>query len=228
MIIRRYSETYLNANCYILGAEAGVVVDPGAGSAQWAASTLAELHLDLAGVLLTHGHADHVWDAAIVAGEAPVWIMDADRVRLEDPARGNLHPAELIAAIAGHPWQRPVRIERADAGFTAGGITFEVLPAPGHTEGSAVFTFAGELDSASRTLLSSDAHPTLHALTGDVIFRNGIGRTDLMGGDADAMRISLGYLRDHLEPERNLLPGHGSTSTWGRELRTSPFLHGAL
>ena len=80
MIFLRYSETLIEANCYILcdeTARKALVVDPGAGSAAWVKRALQARGLTLGAVLCTHGHADHVWDAGLVAGDDVVVCLPA-------------------------------------------------------------------------------------------------------------------------------------------------------
>ena len=75
MIFLRYSNTFIEANCYILADETqrkALVVDPGAGARDWVKNSLAARDLQLSAVLCTHGHGDHVWDSAAVAGKIPV------------------------------------------------------------------------------------------------------------------------------------------------------------
>ena len=86
-----------------------------------------------------------------------------------------------------------------------GGGTLTVLHTPGHTPGSVVYRADGFL------------------FTGDTLFDGSVGRTDLPGGDAGALRASLCRLAA-LPPETVICPGHGGTSTIGRQIRTNPFL----
>ncbi|MFC2609426.1 MAG: MBL fold metallo-hydrolase, partial [Peptidiphaga gingivicola] len=89
MIFLRYNRTLIEANCYILAdsqQRVALVVDPGAGSAEWIEETLTSRRLSLGGVLCTHGHIDHVWDSGLIAGEAPVYVPGPDLYRMEDPA----------------------------------------------------------------------------------------------------------------------------------------------
>ena len=97
-----------------------------------------------------------------------------------------------------------------------------MLHAPGHTEGSVMFALADRARRAARA--RSDARP--HLVSGDVLFAGSIGRTDLPGGDHDAMQRSLRDVVLPLPDATLVLPGHGPATTMGRERATNPYLQG--
>jgi hydroxyacylglutathione hydrolase len=143
-----------------------------------------------------------------------------DAYRLVNPL-ATLEPA-LIAMFeqqfgtrAG--WREPDDIVRLADGqrLPLAGLEIGVVHAPGHTEGSVMFalpTAPAEVD-ASRTLLS-----------GDVLFAGSIGRSDLAGGDPDAMMRSLAAKVLPQPDDTLVLPGHGPSTTIGRERRSNPYL----
>jgi glyoxylase-like metal-dependent hydrolase (beta-lactamase superfamily II) len=88
------------------------------------------------------------------------------------------------------------------------GIDFDVLHTPGHTPGHCCFHVPSE------GLLFS----------GDQLFAGSIGRTDLPGGDYDALMMSMRERIVPLPPETTVFPGHGATTTLAAELATYPFL----
>ncbi|WP_312350349.1 MBL fold metallo-hydrolase [Actinomyces sp.] len=226
---------FFGANCMVLVPEGGtlaLVVDPSAGVLGTIRSTLEEQGVDVGAVLCTHGHPDHVWDAAEVSswgtGEdptspVPVWIPGPDLHRLEDPLSGVPMRPEALDLV----WVRPqdVRAVPGDTFEPVPGLRLLMVPAPGHTEGSAVFLGEGDLrvDTAGDTVVERrGAAPW--ALTGDVLFAGSVGRTDLPGGDEVQMRHTLRTLANALDPETVLLPGHGPWTTMRRELASNPYL----
>ena len=87
---------------------------------------------------------------------------------------------------------------------------------PGHTPGSTVFAIA------------SAGGPAQHLISGDVLFNNGIGRTDLVGGDGVAMAKSLARMMTTYDDGMMVFPGHGEVTTIGDERRRSGYLRMAL
>ncbi len=224
------------ARCSVI-ADAGacVVVDPGALVTASVVSVVEERGLAPCGVLLTHGHVDHTWDAADVADAlgVPVWVHAADAYRLADPF-GTLGPlggaahdpsgplAQALAAAGADPraYRAPSDIRTFgtaelvvgrddDVVLPLGALAVRARHAPGHTEGSTIYLVDG---------------PPALAFTGDVLFAGTIGRTDLPGGDDARMRATLREVVARLDPELVVLPGHGPTSTVADELARNPFL----
>ena len=101
------------------------------------------------------------------------------------------------------------------------GLGFEVLHAPGHTEGSVMFTVDEVPDGIADQV---DVDRTL--LSGDVLFAGSIGRTDLPGGDPAAMDRSLREVVLPLPDSTLVLPGHYQATTMDRERATNPYLQG--
>ncbi|MCH8629225.1 MBL fold metallo-hydrolase [Arsenicicoccus piscis] len=217
-------------NCYVVAPAPGeqcLVVDPGIGVLDQLQATLREHRLKPAAVLLTHGHLDHVFSVTPVCtsgddGELPAYIHGDDRYRLHDPVE--LLEPQLRAALQAQfpgPWREPsdVQMLRDHEHLDLAGLGVDVLHAPGHTEGSAMFGLTGVPDGvavdASRTMLS-----------GDVLFAGSIGRTDLPGGDHQAMQRSLRDVVLPLADDTLVLPGHGPATTMARERATNPYLQG--
>jgi hydroxyacylglutathione hydrolase len=213
-------------NCFVVAPRAGeecVVVDPGVGVESRLAEVLAEHRLRPAAVLLTHGHVDHVYAVTPVCSGYGVAasIHDDDRYRLADPL-STLDPA-LIAMFeqqfgAKAAWREPDDVVRLTDGqrLSIAGLELDVVHAPGHTEGSVMFalpTAPSGVPDAGSTLLS-----------GDVLFAGSIGRSDLPGGDPDAMMRSLARAVLPLPDDTVVLPGHGPSTTIGRERRSNPYL----
>lgn len=208
-------------NCYVLARDPGqpcVIVDPGQDSIARVQEIIREHKLLPAAVLLTHGHIDHVWSVAPLTAEfeVPAVIHSADRHRLADPAGTSMVAArEQLMAMTKNALEltepSDIRVLDNDANIEIAGLEFGVHHAPGHTEGSTVFTVLGDRDA-----------PMM--LSGDVLFAGSIGRTDLPGGNASAMRASLERVILPQPDETEVLPGHGASTTIGAERVSNPFL----
>jgi hydroxyacylglutathione hydrolase len=148
----------------------------------------------------------------------PQWFTP--RTRLEDPLR-TLDPA-LVAMLEAQfgkaaTWTPPddVTVARDGDVLQLAGLALHVIHAPGHTEGSVMFSMDQAPDGV-------DAGSTV--LSGDVLFAGSIGRTDLPGGDHAAMLRSLRTKVLVLPDDALVLPGHGPATTIGRERATNPYL----
>jgi len=184
-------------NVYVLADERSreaIAIDTAIPSLAWISDELAARSWTLRLIVSTHGHWDHVGDNAAVAAHtgAPIAVHPLDRQRL-------VQPDALWAPFEIPPSVPAVDLaEGGDVRF--GEIRLRVLHTPGHTEGSVCL-----LDADDGRLFS-----------GDTLFAAGWGRVDLPGGDAEAMASSLSRLSD-LEDRLGVLPGHGATTTLGRE-----------
>ncbi|MBN6040879.1 MBL fold metallo-hydrolase [Amycolatopsis sp. 195334CR] len=207
MLVVGFPSGAFAANCYLVARDAGtecVIIDPGQEAAPKVAAALDEHRLTPVAVLATHGHFDHVADAA--AFGLPVHLRPEDRGLLTDPASGA--SPQLLAALgdAVRPVEPVELVDLTDGDLEIAGLTITVAHTPGHTPGSAIFRL-GEL-----------------AFTGDTLFAGSIGRTDLPGGSVSQLEQSLADRLLTLDDRTVVLPGHGGTSTIGRERQANPFL----
>ena len=208
----------LACNCYVLAERAGadaIVVDPGQRAMGQLRQILDEHRLTPAAVLLTHGHIDHIWSAQKVADTygCPAYIHPEDRFMLSDPIKGFGPRLGQIAfgALFREPKQ-VLELDRDGDKLDIGDTVVTVDHTPGHTRGSVVFRVAGDGSEI--------------AFTGDTLFRQSVGRTDLPGGSGRDLLGSIVTKLMVLDDDTVVLPGHGEKSTIGLERRTNPFLEG--
>jgi hydroxyacylglutathione hydrolase len=197
MIIKGGTFGSVATNTYVVFEHAGgpaLIVDPAAGSQQWVAHILASNDLTPIAVWTTHGHWDHVVEAHVWAAQGiPIWAGTGD----EDWLRA---PAPFNPALFGNPPATPgvepeLIVEDGDV-LRVGQMEFSVLHTPGHSPGCYV-----AWDRASN-----------HALVGDLIFAQGIGRTDFPRSSPADMMASLERTLDTLPGDARIYPGHGP---WG-------------
>lgn len=194
----------LETNCWLAGDAGGgsiVVVDP-AGDAARLLAAIGDS--DVAAVVLTHGHFDHLGAADEVrrATGAPLAVHRADAPWITSPAGtgGLLFGFDASAAEADR------LLDDGDA-VVAGGLTLRVLHTPGHTPGGICLL----------------AEREGHLFSGDTVFAGSVGRTDFPGGDARALARSIGERLSPLPDDTVVHPGHGPDTTIGRERRVNPF-----
>ena len=184
-------------NVHILADPASreaIAIDTAIPSLDWIAGELAERGWTLKLIVSTHGHWDHIGDNAAVAEHtgAQIAVHPLDRDRLTAP-QALFAPFEIPPSVPA--------VDLAEGGVIRfGTLRLRVLHTPGHTEGS--------------VCLHADDEGLL--FSGDTLFAGGWGRVDLPGGDPAAMVESIGRLAG-LEDHLGVLPGHGGTTTIGRE-----------
>ena len=220
MLIAGFPAGPWGTNCYVVASGPGtecVVIDPGKDAAAGVEAVVREHNLKPVSVLVTHGHVDHMWCVAPVAGtyDATAYIHPNDRHLLANPMAGM--SAETTAMMLGGKYEfaEPDRVEELSDGqsLTLAGLEFLVDHAPGHTAGSVAFRAPYAEDDIAEIMFS-----------GDLLFAGSIGRTDLPGGDHATMLRSL---RDKVLPLADnvvVLPGHGEQTSIGRERATNPYL----
>ncbi|MGD9573795.1 MAG: MBL fold metallo-hydrolase [Thermoleophilia bacterium] len=197
MIIRGGTFGPVATNTYVVATERGGpawVVDPALGSAAWVESTLERLDVTPVAVLDTHGHWDHVVENHVWAAKGlPVWVGAGDEDWLAAPAPFN--PA-LFGNPPPTPGVTPERILQDGDVLELGDLRFRLIATPGHSPGCMVAVEETEGD----------------ALVGDLIFAQGIGRTDFPRSDPRAMLASLDRFFAEVGRDVRIHPGHGP---WG-------------
>jgi len=206
--IRSFTGGAFAENGYLVWCTAtkqAAVVDPGAAVAELLAAAEAE-GLEVVAVYLTHAHLDHVEGLPELRKtvHAPVWLHPADRPLYDRAAQ----QAEAFGLHLPGPLPEPDRIFEPGTSVAVGEVAFEVRFTPGHAPGHVT------LFAPSEGI----------ALVGDVVFAGSIGRTDLPGGDMQELLASIRREILSLPDDVRLFPGHGPTTTVGRERTGNPFL----
>ncbi len=214
MLIAGFPSHATDTNCWVLAPGQGeqcVIIDPGIGIGPRLDEVIAENRLHPVAVLLTHGHIDHTFSVLPVcqARDVPAYIHPDDRAQLTDPWSGlGMPPGTPLLGLDRLTLAEPGDLRLLGDGDTLplAGLKLDVRHAPGHTRGSVVFALAEELFS------------------GDVLFAGSIGRVDLPGGSMAEMTASLRDVILPLPDETVVHPGHGPSTTIGRERLTNPYL----
>ncbi len=185
------------SNCYLAyEGSHGVVIDPSA-NADRILSEAKTNGVTLEGILLTHGHFDHIVSVDTLREriDVPVWIHEGDQDFLEDSQKNAF---SSFFGMERH-YKAPDNILSDGDVLTLGETKITVIHTPGHTGGSVCFLCDGVL------------------FTGDTLFASGYGRYDLYGGDGEALRTSLLRL-DTLQRDLRICPGHGEDALLGDAL----------
>ena len=217
MLVTGFPAGSFQTNCWLAatgpGSEA-LVVDPGQDALPGIAELCDRHRLKPVAVLLTHGHLDHLWTVAPLAGAhgIPAFVHPADRHLLTDPLAG--FAPEARDAFGWLRLQEPDDVRELADGqvIELAGLRLTVDHTPGHTPGHVTF----------RVPANEGEPPRL--LAGDLVFAGSIGRTDLPGGSMRDMLASLATRFLTLPDETVVLPGHGPETTVGRERAYNPFL----
>lgn len=182
------------SNCFILhnGREA-FVIDPSI-SEKRIISCLEERGLSLVGILLTHGHFDHIWKAQELRDKtgAPLYVHTLDAEMLTDSKKN----AYSLFTGGSFTVKQADRLLSGGDEMPLGDEKIRVIHTPGHTKGSVCYDTGDIL------------------ITGDTLFSEGFGRYDLYGGSITQLKDSLSLLFEMAEREnRWIYCGHGESST---------------
>ena len=200
--------TPFQQNCTILFddvSKRGVVVDPG-GDVERILAAIRDNGLVIEAIWITHGHIDHVGGAEELKEALEVEIIGPHKD--DAPLLSNIATQGRMYGIEGARNCSPDRFLDEGETVSFDGHAFEVLHCPGHAPGHVVYY----------NRAAGFAH------VGDVLFSGSIGRTDLPGGDHDALLRSIKEKLLPLGDEIGFICGHGPGGRWGDERRSNPFL----
>ena len=193
-------------NCFVVHSDGhAVLIDPGGATDESVERILAYLRdrsLELAAIVNTHGHFDHIGGVTpIVAATGAEFVISAREVPIMKSSNMlrfifKVKERVVVPSTFTDLDELPDTIER-------GGITIRCIETPGHTPGGHCFVIDG------------------HIFTGDTVLRTMPATSELPGGDAEALAASIALLRT-LPPELILHPGHGRDSTLGEALDSLP------
>ena len=209
LILERIVSLPFQENTYIArlaGRTDCLVFDPGL-QPDLILDYLAAESLQVAMILNTHGHGDHIGGNAAVKQafpDAPLVIGELDEPMLQDSMRN-------LGGIAGFRLVSPPadRTVREGDFVEAAGFRLEVRHIPGHSPGHVVFVW--------------HEHSPIVVFGGDVLFAGGVGRWDLPGGSQRDLITGIREKLFTLPDDTVVLPGHDRTTTVGEERRSNPF-----
>ena len=198
----------VQTNCYIVSndeSKEAIVFDP-ADNVDRIEQYLKANDLVCKGILLTHGHFDHILAAAELAAstKAPIHAHEAEEKLLEDPHLNASSQIRRECALI------PDVLLKDDQNLVLAGFTIRVIHTPGHTAGGVCYYFPGQ-----GTLIS-----------GDTLFLESIGRTDLPTGNSRLLVDSINTKLMLLEDQVKVYPGHGRPTTIGYERDNNVYLSG--
>lgn len=193
-------------NCYFVYKEGtGDVIffDP-ADKGDYIYETLRDKGLQVKGILLTHGHFDHIWGSNKLRelSGAPIYAYEGEKALCEDAVTN-------VSDQVGRPYTVTADRYLGDGEeIDIAGMTCKLIATAGHTAGSCCYYFedAGIL------------------IAGDTLFLESVGRTDLATGSMSALTRSVKEKLFRLPDETKVYPGHGDFTTIGHEKQYNPFV----
>lgn len=193
-------------NCYFVyreGSRKVIFIDP-ADYGDQIYKAMKDNGFEVAAILLTHGHFDHIWGCSRLRQltSAPVYAYEGEEKVLLS--------ADLnVSADAGRACTVKANTLLKDGEeVTIEGMTFKLIATPGHTQGSCCYYF----EEASMLI------------SGDTLFEESVGRTDLPTGSMSTLVRSVKDKLFELPDDVVVYPGHGESTTIGHEKKYNPFI----
>ncbi len=209
MIVEPLAVGPFQENCYIIGDEAsgeGALIDPG-DEATRIALAVEQTGLEIAQIIVTHAHIDHVRAVAPLVDEYTCPVL------MHEEAEAMMKTLPQQGIMMGIKFGKVPAVDRHiadDEVLEVGPLRLRSLYTPGHAPGHLSFYVEDE------DLVFS----------GDALFSGNVGRTDLMGGSMDLLMKSISERLLTLPDETRVLSGHGPETTIGQERTHNPFLGG--
>lgn len=206
--LERFITGPIETNTYLLlhNVKTCLIIDPSSECGE-VLQFIVDHDLELQGIVITHGHFDHIGGIPEVMAaypQVPVFINPAERSTLTNPQHN-------MSVLMGMSFTYHGEATMLDEGpFTAGDFSGEVYCVPGHSPGGCALLIDHFL------------------LCGDILFAGSVGRTDFPGGNHSQLIDGIKNKLMKLPDETIVCPGHGGRSTIGRERRVNPYLHGGV
>jgi glyoxylase-like metal-dependent hydrolase (beta-lactamase superfamily II) len=205
MFLEKLEVSSFLMNCYIVGCEKTndcAIIDPG-GSFEYIEERITALGLNPKMILLTHGHSDHIGAVEELKNKynIPICVHEFDSEMIKEPELNYSYDVfrKKISLDSDMLLKDGQIIE-------LGELKISVIHTPGHTRGSACYKIEDII------------------LSGDTLFNNTIGRTDLGGGSMDDIINSIVNKLLVYNDEVKVYPGHGSETSIGDEKKANPYV----
>lgn len=196
MDIKTVKVGILQTNCYILSKNGkAIIIDPGA-KAERILTAIGDQKV--VAILLTHAHFDHIGaiNDLLAHFTCPIYLNEEDEPLMKDPQLNYSFPKRFVVDVKTLPYPKVLDI---------GDFSFEVLETPGHTEGS-VCLFIEE-----------------YMFSGDTLFMQSVGRTDLRTSNPTKMKQSLRSIKA-INKDYIVYPGHDESTSLRQEKLTNIYL----
>ncbi len=197
-------EDLMSMNCYIITNENNecYIIDPGFNPNEINEYVTTKGYQTV-GILLTHGHFDHI--SGINCFDVPVYVNENELELLDDSyLNGGFY--YNIDTDKSKTYREIKFVKQGDK-IPFGKETIDVYETPGHTRGSLSYKYKNDL------------------FTGDTLFKGSVGKWDFPTGNQQTLKNTINKMFSSLDHELNVHPGHGMSTTIGREIKDNHFFN---